>query len=91
MRHAIVLLLLASISSFSSASPTNSVISSRQNLNPKVNKHLRPVLEKRQKFDEGQPINAKGNGAPILGKSQLFLNSLHRSGLTSLQVVPTSR
>ena len=69
MKPAIFLLLLASISDFSSASPTKNVIPSRQNLNPKVNKHLRPVLEKRQKFDEGQPINAKGNGAPILGKS----------------------
>ena len=70
MRHAIYLLLLASISSFSIATPTKTVVSPRQPLNPKVNKHLRPVLEKRQKFDEGQPINAKGNGAPILGKSE---------------------
>lgn len=31
-------------------------------------KHLRPVLEKRQQFSKGQPINAQGNGAPILGK-----------------------
>ncbi|KAL8792146.1 MAG: hypothetical protein Q9195_005242 [Heterodermia aff. obscurata] len=67
MKHAIVLLLLASISSFSSASPTNNVIPSRQNVNPKINKHLRPVLEKRQEFDEGEPIDAKGKGAPILG------------------------
>lgn len=73
MRYAIVLLLLPSIWSYSSASPTKNAIDSRQNLAPKVNKHLRPVLEKRQKFDEGQPINAKGNGAPILGKSQPFL------------------
>lgn len=29
------------------------------------NKHLR--LEKRQQFDKGQPIDATGRGAPILG------------------------
>ncbi|KAI4283730.1 MAG: hypothetical protein L6R38_001987 [Xanthoria sp. 2 TBL-2021] len=29
-------------------------------------KHLRPLLEKRQQFSQGQPINAQGNGAPIL-------------------------
>lgn len=31
-------------------------------------KHLRPVLERRQSFAQGEPINAKGNGAPISGK-----------------------
>ena len=31
-------------------------------------KHLRPILERRQSFDQGEPINAKGNGAPISGK-----------------------
>ena len=91
MRHAIFLLLLASISSFSSAGPTNDAISSRQKLDSRVNKHLRPVLEKRQEFDEGQPINAKGNGAPILGKSQPLLNRIHGSSLTSFQVEQTSR
>ncbi|KAI4216181.1 MAG: hypothetical protein L6R36_009350 [Xanthoria steineri] len=30
-------------------------------------KHLRPLLEKRQQFPQGQPIDAQGNGGPILG------------------------
>ncbi|KAL8822797.1 MAG: hypothetical protein Q9191_006473 [Dirinaria sp. TL-2023a] len=67
MKRSIFWLLFASISSFSGASPTNKEVAPRRNLAPKVNKHLRPVLEKRQRFDQGQPINAKGNGAPILG------------------------
>ena len=70
MRQSFVLLLLfSSISSFSSAVPTDNVISSRREAAPKTNKHLRPVLEKRQNFDEGQPIDGKGKGAPILGRS----------------------
>jgi hypothetical protein len=30
-------------------------------------KHLRPVLERRQEFNEGEPIDASGKGGPILG------------------------
>ena len=91
MRFATISLLLASIPSLSSASPTNNVISSRQNVNLKVNKHLRPVLEKRQEFDQGEPINAKGNGAPILGKSQPLFKQIYRSRLTGFQGEQTSR
>ena len=70
MRQSFVfLLLLTCISSFSGASPTENVIRSRQESAPKASKHLRPVLEKRQEFDQGQPINGKGKGAPILGWS----------------------
>ena len=68
MRQSFVsLLLLTCISSFSGASPTENVIRSRQETAPKGSKHLRPVLEKRQEFDQGQPIDGKGKGAPILG------------------------
>ena len=31
-------------------------------------KHLRPVLSRRQSFQQGEPINSKGGGAPISGK-----------------------
>jgi hypothetical protein len=30
-------------------------------------KHLRPVLERRQEFNQGEPIDANGKGGPILG------------------------
>ena len=88
----LLLLLLTSISGLSGAVPTENVISSRQEVAPKANKHLRPVLEKRQKFDEGQPIDAKGKGAPILGPSQplrmdLYVFKAHRC----LQVEQTNR
>lgn len=36
-------------------------------------KHLRPLLEKRQQFPQGQPIDAQGNGGPILGIAFLLL------------------
>lgn len=35
---------------------------------PQQNKHLRPVVEKRQQFEKGEPIDDKGKGAPILGE-----------------------
>lgn len=53
------------LSSTSIASP---VVEERQALPPKKTKHLRPVLEKRQQFNQGQPVDAKGNGGPIQGK-----------------------
>jgi hypothetical protein len=30
-------------------------------------KHLRPVLERRQEFNQGEPIDGTGKGGPILG------------------------
>ena len=53
------------LSSTSIASP---VVEERSALPPKKSKHLRPVLEKRQQFNQGQPVDAKGNGGPIQGK-----------------------
>lgn len=35
----------------------------------KRTKHLRPYVEKRQQFEQGQPISADGKGAPIIGQS----------------------
>jgi hypothetical protein len=32
-------------------------------------KHLRPVIEKRQEFAQGEPIDGKGKGGPIRGKA----------------------
>ncbi len=34
---------------------------------PSLTKHLRPVIEKRQQFGQGEPIDANGKGGPILG------------------------
>lgn len=31
-------------------------------------KHLRPYVEKRQQFAQGEPVDGKGKGAPILGQ-----------------------
>ena len=56
MRLLASLLLLASIETLTLANPA-----------PRAGKHLRPVIEKRQSFDQGEPINGKGKGAPILG------------------------
>jgi hypothetical protein len=41
-------------------------------------KHLRPVIEKRQQFAQGEPIDANGKGGPILGQ---YLTS-HLSSLS---------
>ena len=67
MKLAATLLLLASTFESSFASPAAHGQTEAQALYSR-NKHLRPVLEKRQSFDHGQPINANGNGAPLLGK-----------------------
>lgn len=32
-----------------------------------ASKHLRPVLERRQEFNQGEPIDGSGKGGPILG------------------------
>ena len=55
------IVLLAAVVGVALAGPTG-------NAQPRTRtKHLRPVFEKRQQFAQGQPVNAKGNGAPILG------------------------
>lgn len=37
-------------------------------LSSRQSKHLRPVVEKRQQFNHGEPIDAEGKGGPILGE-----------------------
>lgn len=57
------------LSGSSIAGPVPEALEERQTPPQKRNKHLRPVLEKRQQFEQGQPISADGKGAPILGKN----------------------
>ncbi|KAL8712992.1 MAG: hypothetical protein Q9220_002852 [cf. Caloplaca sp. 1 TL-2023] len=59
--------LFVAISSLAAAGPANSNQPRGQDAPPRPAKHLRPYPEERQQFSQGQPINAQGNGAPILG------------------------
>ena len=72
------------------ASPVPEVLEERQAPPPQGNKHLRPVLEKRQKFEQGQPISADGKGGPILGMNEPPHRSRtnRRNGLHWVQVEP---
>ena len=65
-----VLRLFTCLLSLSIASPTTNAAAKRQESRQRASKHLRPNYEKRQSFDQGEPINAKGNGAPILGEHE---------------------
>ena len=67
MRSSAFAVLLAGIPSFSTAGPAGYAQPQGQEPPRAPSKHLRPVLEKRQQFTQGQPINAQGNGGPILG------------------------
>ena len=67
MRFSVTALLLAGFPIFSIASPAANPQSQGPESPRAPSKHLRPVLEKRQQFAQGQPINAQGNGGPILG------------------------
>lgn len=60
-------LMLAALwlSTTSVAGPVPDDFYDRQAAPKGQNKHLR--LEKRQQFNQGQPIDATGKGAPILG------------------------
>lgn len=70
MKLAQVLFTALCLLGSSIAGPVPDVLEGRQAPpQQKGNKHLRPVLEKRQQFAQGQPISADGKGAPILGKS----------------------
>lgn len=60
-----LILAALSLSSTSVAGPVPEDFYDRQPAPKGQNKHLR--LEKRQQFDKGQPIDATGRGAPILG------------------------
>lgn len=62
--------LLLGILDFIQARPTANPLLDSQQLSGGASRHLRPVLEKRQQFAQGQPINAQGKGAPIAGRIQ---------------------
>lgn len=51
------------------AGPVAEDLSARHDQPSRQSKHLRPVVEKRQQFKQGEPIDAKGKGGPIQGKS----------------------
>lgn len=54
-------------SSTSSANPIADIHPEGQNLVAGVSNDVRSVLGKRQQFAQGEPIDKKGKGAPILG------------------------
>ena len=62
MRLSALVIATVCLLSPSFAGPVAEDLSSRQS------KHLRPVVEKRQQFKQGEPIDAKGKGGPILGE-----------------------
>lgn len=64
----VALILAVCLSSTSLAGPVAENLSARQDQPSRQSKHLRPVVEKRQQFKQGEPIDAKGKGGPILGK-----------------------
>lgn len=69
MKTSMISWLFLSMLDYSVARPTADPLLENGRLSDAADKHLRPVLEKRQQFEQGQPINAKGNGAPITGNS----------------------
>ena len=79
MRLSQLLIVLTQAAAFVGASPVSESEAQAPHQyvprNQKQSKHLRPVLEKRQssgpQFVQGQPIDGKGKGAPILGASYL--------------------
>ncbi|KAL8723590.1 MAG: hypothetical protein Q9225_000132 [Loekoesia sp. 1 TL-2023] len=77
---------------FAQARPTANTLLESQQLSSGASQHLRPVLEKRQQFAQGQPINAQGKGAPIAGGTnrQLDLQNPDNLGAQSTDsgVVP---
>lgn len=66
------------LSRCSLAGPVPEPLEERQAPPPKGNKHLRPVLEKRQRFEQGQPISADGKGGPILGMNEPPTRESHK-------------
>lgn len=59
------------LSSTCIAGPLAEELSKRQDRPSSQNKHLRPVVEKRQQFAQGEPVDANGKGCPILGRPLL--------------------
>ena len=73
MKLSAIALLFVGISQLSTARPTTGSLSKDYELLKAMNEHLSPILEKRQQFTQGEPINAKGNGGPIAGRLILFI------------------
>ncbi|KAL9594652.1 MAG: hypothetical protein Q9219_006913 [cf. Caloplaca sp. 3 TL-2023] len=59
--------LLFALLELSQGRPTANAREEGLQSSSRASKHLRPLLEKRQQFAQGQPIDAKGNGAPFGG------------------------
>lgn len=68
MRVFALLLATVCLSSTSFAGPVAENLSAREDHQSRQSRHLRPVVEKRQQFNQGEPIDAKGKGGPILGE-----------------------
>ncbi|KAI9652369.1 MAG: hypothetical protein M1831_006847 [Alyxoria varia] len=81
MRFTASAVLFASTLSISAASPASYASPQGQKSSKQQSKHLRPVLEKRQQFAQGQPINAAGDGGPILGGTNKPLDLQNPDGL----------
>ncbi|KAI9762520.1 MAG: hypothetical protein M4579_000323 [Chaenotheca gracillima] len=81
--ESVLVALLAS--GVSVASPVAGSPPVEEGASVKRNKHLRPVVEKRQEFATGQPIDATGKGAPLLGgtNKQLDLQNPDNLGAES--------
>ncbi|KAL8833817.1 MAG: hypothetical protein Q9170_004077 [Blastenia crenularia] len=92
MKRSILAWLFLSILDFACARPTTNSLPKSQQFTRRTNEHSHPVLEKRQQFAQGEPINAKGNGAPIGGGTnhQLDLQNPDNLGAQSTDsgVVP---
>lgn len=69
LTHLLFAALCLSRTSIAGPVPDPDALEGRQASPQKRNKHLRLTLEKRQQFEQGQPISADGKGAPILGQS----------------------
>lgn len=68
MRLSALVLATACLCGTSFAGPVAEDLSARQEQPSRQSKHLRPVVEKRQQFKQGEPVDATGKGGPILGE-----------------------
>jgi hypothetical protein len=67
MRYSAALCLLLAAAPAVYSSPVTSAPKISSPRGTSGSKHLRPVLERRQQFNQGEPIDANGKGGPILG------------------------
>ncbi|MCJ1270995.1 hypothetical protein MMC22_010894 [Lobaria immixta] len=85
MRLSALVLATACLCGRSFAGPVAEDLSARQEQPSRQSKHLRPVVEKRQQFKQGEPVDATGKGGPILGgtNKQLDLQNPDNLGAQS--------